>query len=72
LGGMTGARARSTITFTMTDTASGQPVGRCQTPVAPDVGYNATVTVNCTIDDVTAQHSNAATVTATPDNPGRG
>jgi hypothetical protein len=69
---MTGARAPSTITFTMTDTASQQPVGQCQTQVVPDVGYNATATVSCTIDDVTAQRSNAATVTATPDNPGRG
>jgi len=72
LGGMTGARAPSTITFTMTDTASRQPVGRCQTQVVPDVGYNATTTVSCTIGDLSAQHSNAATVTATPDNPGRG
>jgi hypothetical protein len=71
LGGMTGARAPSTITFTMTDAASQQPVGRCQTPVVPDVGYNATTTVSCTINDVTVQLSNAATVTATPDNPGR-
>ncbi len=72
LGGMTGARAPSTITFTMTDTASRQPVGRCQAQVVPDVGYNATTTGNCTIGDVSAQRSNAATVTATPDNPGRG
>jgi hypothetical protein len=72
LGGMTGARAPSTITFTMTDTASRQPVGRCQAQVVPDVGYNATTTVSCTIVDVTAQRSNAATVTATPDNPGHG
>ena len=72
LGGMTGARAPSTITFTMTDTASRQPVGRCQTQVVPDVGFNATTTVSCTIGDLSAQHSNAATVTATPDNPGRG
>ena len=71
LGGMTGAQAPSTITFTMTDTASRQPVGHCQTQVVPDIGYNATTTVSCTIDDVTAQRSNAATVTATPDNPGR-
>jgi hypothetical protein len=55
----------------MTDAASQQPVGRCQTPVVPDVGYNATTTVSCTINDVTVQLSNAATVTATPDNPGR-
>jgi hypothetical protein len=72
LGGMTGARAPSTITFTMTDTASRQPVGRCQAQVVPDVGYNATTTVSCTIVEVTAQRSNAATVTATPDNPGHG
>ena len=72
LGGMTGARAPSTITFTMTDTASRQPVGRCQAQVVPDVGYNATTTVSCTIDDVTVQRSNAAIVTATPDNPGHG
>jgi hypothetical protein len=72
LGGMTGARAPSTISFVMTDTASRQPVGRCQAQVVPDVGYNATTTVRCTIGDVSAQRSNAATVTATPDNPGRG
>ena len=56
----------------MADTASRQVLGRCQTQVVPDVGYNATTTVTCTIDNVTAQQSNAATVTATPDNPGRG
>jgi hypothetical protein len=72
LGGMTGGRAASTITFTMTDTASRQQVGRCQAQVVPDVGYNATTTVGCTIDAVTLQQSNAATVTATADNPGRG
>jgi hypothetical protein len=72
LGGMAGARAASTITFTMTDTASRQLVGRCQTQVVPDVTYNATTTVTCSIGNVSAQQSNAATVTATPDNPGRG
>jgi hypothetical protein len=71
LGGTTGARAPSTITFTMTDTASRQVVGRCQAQVVPDVTYNATTTAMCSIDNVTAQQSNAATVTATPDNPGR-
>jgi len=72
LGGLLHAQAPSTITFTMTDTASRQPVGRCQAQVVPDVGYNATTTVSCTIGDVSAQRSNAATVTATADNPGRG
>ncbi len=72
LGGLVHAQAPSTITFTMTDTASRQVVGRCQTQVVPDVTYNATTTVTCSIDNVTAQQSNAATVTATPDNPGRG
>jgi hypothetical protein len=72
LGGLLHAQAPSTITFTMTDTASRQVLGSCQAQVAPDVTYNATTTVMCSIDNVTAQHSNAATVTATPDNPGRG
>ncbi len=72
LGGQLHAQAPSTITFTMTDTASRQVLGSCQTQVVPDVKYNATTTVRCTIDNVAAQQSNAATVTATPDNPGRG
>jgi hypothetical protein len=72
LGGTTGARAPSTITFTMTDTAARQVLGSCQTQVMPDIKYNATTTVTCSIDNVAAQQSNAATVTATPDNPGRG
>jgi hypothetical protein len=72
LGGTTGARAPSTITFTMTDTASRQVVGSCQAQVVPAVTYNATTTAMCSIDNVTATQSNAATVTATPDNPGRG
>ncbi|HEY4844604.1 MAG TPA: hypothetical protein VII89_02820 [Candidatus Dormibacteraeota bacterium] len=72
LGGITGAQAPSTIKFTMTDTASRQVVGSCQQQVAPDVPYNATTTVGCTMDNVAAVNSNAATVTATADNPGRG
>ena len=72
LGGLVGARAPSTITFAMTDTASRQVLGSCQARVVPDVAYNATTTVMCSIDNVSAQTSNAATVTATPDNPGRG
>ena len=72
LGGLVGARAPSTITFAMTDTASRQVLGSCQARVVPDVAYNATTTVRCSIDNVPAQTSNAASVTATPDNPGRG
>ena len=72
LGGLLHAQAPSTITFTMTDTASRQVLGSCQTQVVPDVKYNATTTVTCSIDNLTAQQSNAATVTATPYNPGRG
>jgi len=72
LGGLLHAQAPSTITFTMRDTASRQMLGSCQTQVVPDVKYNATTMVMCAIDNVTAQQSNAATVTATPDNPGRG
>jgi hypothetical protein len=71
LGGLVGARAPSTITFALTDTASRQVLGSCQARVVPDVAYNATTTVTCTIDNLTAQPSNAAILTATPDNPGR-
>jgi hypothetical protein len=71
LGGMSAAQALSTITFTMKDAATGGAVGSCETQVTPDVGYNATTTVACTIGAVTGQQVNAATVTATADNPGR-
>jgi hypothetical protein len=71
LGGLIHAQAPSTITFTLTDTAARQVLGSCQTQVVPDVKYNATTTVTCSIDNVSAQQSNAATVMATPDNPGR-
>jgi hypothetical protein len=69
LGGTIGAKAPSTITFAMKDAASGQALGSCQATVQPDVGYNATTTVACTL---AAQATNAAVITATADNPGRG
>ena len=71
LGGKLGAQAPSTITFTMTDSATKATVGTCQAKVAPDVGYNATTTVACTIPSVSGQQANAAIVTAAPTNPGR-
>jgi hypothetical protein len=70
LGGIKGARAPSTITFTMTAAASGAVVGTCQRQVVPDVGYNATATVSCTIVQ-SGQQPGAAIVTAAADNPGR-
>ena len=70
LGGTHGAQAPSTITFTMTATASGNVIGSCQAQVTPDVGYNATSTVSCTIGNVSGQQENAAIVTAAADNPG--
>jgi hypothetical protein len=69
LGGKLNASAPSTITFTLIDAPTKQTVGSCQVQVKPDVGYNATTTVSCTITSVSGQ-VNAATVTATPDNPG--
>jgi hypothetical protein len=72
LGGMTGAVAPSNITFTMTNAATQKAIGSCSVPVQPDVGYNATTTVACTIEGLTGQQENAAIVTATADNPGRG
>lgn len=72
LGGKVGAKAPSTITFTMTDPATKQAVGSCQVQVKPDVGYNASKTVSCTITVASGRQTNAAIVTAMPENPGRG
>jgi hypothetical protein len=72
LGGASGARAPSTVTFTMTGTASGSVIGTCQAQVTPDVAYNATTTVSCSIGNLNGQQANAAIVTAVADNPGRG
>jgi len=71
LGGMTAAVAKSTVTFTMTDAVSKRVLGTCSTQVSPDVGYSATTTVTCTFANLDIQQANAATVTATADNPGR-
>jgi hypothetical protein len=70
LGGLSPAQAPSTITFTMTDAASGRVLGSCRAQVTRDVGYNSTTTVACTIGAVNGQQVNAAIVTATADNPG--
>lgn len=72
LGGMTGAIGPSTVTFTLTNAATQQAIGSCIVPVEQDVGYNATTVVTCTIAGLTAQQENAAIVTATAENPGRG
>jgi len=69
LGGMTGAKAPSTITFTMTASASKAVLGTCQVKVVPDVVFNATTTLRCTIN-LSGQSGNAALVPATADNPG--
>jgi hypothetical protein len=69
LGGTIAAVAPSTVTFTMTDPVSKQTLGSCTATVQPDVGYNSTTTVSCTIS---ALPVNAAVVTATANNPGRG
>jgi hypothetical protein len=70
LGGASGARAPSTVTFTMTDPASGKVLASCQAQVQPDVGFNSTTTVGCTMAGVNGQQVSAAIVTATADNPG--
>ena len=71
LGGLTGAKAPSVVTFTMTDVASRQAVATCETTVVPDVGYNGTTTVRCTFADLGSAHGNALRVTAVADNSGR-
>jgi len=70
LGGLSGAKAHATITFTMTATATGAVIGTCQAQVVSDVGYNSTTSVSCTISNLSGS-ANAAIVTATADNPGR-
>lgn len=72
LGGLHAARAPSTVRFTMADASSGRPLAGCTTSVAPDVGYNATTRVSCPIYGIGPEQANAAIVTATTDNPGRG
>lgn len=69
LGGLTGARAASTVTFTLT--SGGATLGSCSTQVNPDVGYNSTTTVTCTIA-YSGSLDSGANVTAAVDNPGRG
>ena len=54
----------------MTDAATGHVLGSCQAQVRPDVGYNSTTGVSCTIGGVSGA-PNAAIVTATADNPGQ-
>jgi hypothetical protein len=68
LGGTVGAKAHSTVTFTMTDPISKQALGTCSATVEFDVGYNSSSTVSCTIE---ARPVNGAVVTASVDNPGR-
>ncbi len=70
LGGLSGAKAHATVTFTMTATATGALIGSCQAQVVTDVGYNSTTTVSCTISNLSGS-ANAAIVSATADNPGR-
>ena len=69
LGGATGASALSTVTFTMADAVSKKTLGTCTATVQPDVGYNQTEAVSCTMP---AAATNAAVVTASATNPGRG
>jgi hypothetical protein len=71
LGGTTGAQSPSTVTFTMTDAASRQVIGGCKALVVPDVGYNSTAVVACEMPGLSGRQVNAATVTATVENPGR-
>jgi hypothetical protein len=72
IGGMSGARSPSVVTITVAEPATGKVAGSCKAQIVPDVGYNSTTNVSCTISDLNTQPLNAATVTATVDNPGRG
>ncbi len=69
LGGTGTAVAPSTVTFTMTDPATGKALGTCRGTVQPDVGYNSSTTASCTLS---AAAVNGAVVTVVADNPGSG
>jgi hypothetical protein len=71
LGGRSGARAPSTVTFTMTDPQTNTVIGTCMVTVQPDIVHSATTSVSCTISAVNGGDHNAAVVTASADNPGR-
>jgi hypothetical protein len=70
LGGRGGARAPSTVTFTITDPQTSTVLGTCTVTVQPDVVHSATTNVFCTISGVNGGDHNAAVVTAAADNPG--
>jgi hypothetical protein len=70
LGGRSGARGPSTVTFTMTDPQTNAVIGTCTVTVQADVVHSATTNVSCTINLNGVDH-NAAVVTAAADNPGR-
>jgi hypothetical protein len=72
LGGKTGSKGPSIVTFTMTDPQTTSVLGTCKVPVQPDVGHSATTTVSCTISGVNGADHNAAVVTAAADNSGLG
>jgi hypothetical protein len=69
VGGLKGALGNSTVTFTVTDPATAKVASTCKAAVGPDVGYNATTVVTCTIGDLNSKQ--AATVTATVETPAR-
>ena len=71
LGGRNGARAPSTVTFTMTDPQTSTVLGTCTATIQPDVEHSATTPVSCTISGVNGGDHNAAVVSAVTDNPGR-
>ena len=70
LGGKNGARAPSSVIFTMTDPANGGVIGACTAQITPDVAYNSTTSVSCTISVPSGQRIDAVVITAKPDNPG--
>ena len=72
LGGRGGAKAPSTVTFTMTDPQTNEVLGTCTATVQPDVVHSAPTNVTCTITGVNGGDHNAAVVTAAADNPGPG
>jgi hypothetical protein len=69
-GGLTGAPAPSSVTFTLKNHSNGSLLGSCKATISPDVAHGSKVTKSCTISSSAwANFSGDYTYTATLSNP---
>jgi hypothetical protein len=69
-GGMDGASAPSTVTFTLANSSGATVFGTCKDTIQPDVPHGGTVTERCTISSPAwSRYGGSYTYNAVPDNP---